>query len=317
MRKSGVVLAPSKPFLLTGKFSNSFGSLLSSVLTGFGATHPWLSLLGAGQWSVGWLGTQTWQSSAQSASPIQVDRASPPVSPRQQGVAGGSGTSLTMFLSSPGRRYGSVYSAANGRSDAESGSESSRRTSRQPSLESRRSLDLSDRWVHTCAVCRVPSQSAVVGPCSHGEANTSPGKGGLVPPSPPRIGLVQGQHWDAPGVPPAPLATAPHTSHEVTFHHPAPACWHCDCLAALLPVPCPASGCGTGPLGSHVPPPVPGHLLGCACLDKSFVIWDPVMCQEHLSQLWPRSGWGSVEFPGVSCVSCIPVPQVLLPKVPG
>ncbi|XP_041321200.1 protein unc-13 homolog A-like [Pyrgilauda ruficollis] len=85
----------------------------------------------------------------------------------------------------PIRRYGSVDSAANGRSDAESGSESSRRTSRQPSLESRRSLDLSDRWVATCAVCRVPSQSAVVGPCSHGEANTSPGKGGLVPPSPP------------------------------------------------------------------------------------------------------------------------------------
>ncbi|XP_041879255.1 protein unc-13 homolog A isoform X10 [Corvus kubaryi] len=44
----------------------------------------------------------------------------------------------------PIRRYGSVDSAANGRSDAESGSESSRRTSRQPSLESRRSLDLSD-----------------------------------------------------------------------------------------------------------------------------------------------------------------------------
>ncbi|XP_053149036.1 protein unc-13 homolog A-like isoform X3 [Hemicordylus capensis] len=44
----------------------------------------------------------------------------------------------------PIRRYGSVESAANGRSDAESASESSRRTSRQPSLESRRSLDLSD-----------------------------------------------------------------------------------------------------------------------------------------------------------------------------
>ncbi|KAK4807906.1 hypothetical protein QYF61_011771 [Mycteria americana] len=44
----------------------------------------------------------------------------------------------------PIRRYGSVDSAANGRSDAESASESSRRTSRQPSLESRRSLDLSD-----------------------------------------------------------------------------------------------------------------------------------------------------------------------------
>ncbi|XP_013930253.1 PREDICTED: protein unc-13 homolog A-like, partial [Thamnophis sirtalis] len=44
----------------------------------------------------------------------------------------------------PGRRYGSVESAANGHSDAESASGSSRRTSRQPSLESRRSLDLSD-----------------------------------------------------------------------------------------------------------------------------------------------------------------------------
>lgn len=127
--------------------------------------------------------------------PHPVDRASLPASPQQQGVAGGGGvapgSSLTMFLSSPGRRYGSVDSAANGRSDAESGSESSRRTSRQPSLESRRSLDLSDRWVATCAVCRVPSQSAVVGPCSHGEANTSLGKGGLVPRSPPRIGLLQ------------------------------------------------------------------------------------------------------------------------------
>ncbi|KAM9174386.1 protein unc-13 homolog A [Mergus octosetaceus] len=41
----------------------------------------------------------------------------------------------------PIRRYGSVDSAAN---DAESASASSRRTSRQPSLESRRSLDLSD-----------------------------------------------------------------------------------------------------------------------------------------------------------------------------
>ncbi|XP_063145251.1 protein unc-13 homolog A [Candoia aspera] len=44
----------------------------------------------------------------------------------------------------PIRRYGSVDSAANGHSDAESASGSSRRTSRQPSLESRRSLDLSD-----------------------------------------------------------------------------------------------------------------------------------------------------------------------------
>ncbi|KYO35979.1 unc-13-like protein A isoform D [Alligator mississippiensis] len=44
----------------------------------------------------------------------------------------------------PIRRYDSVDSATNGRSDAESASESSRRTSRQYSLESRRSLDLSD-----------------------------------------------------------------------------------------------------------------------------------------------------------------------------
>ncbi|XP_066491694.1 protein unc-13 homolog A [Tiliqua scincoides] len=48
------------------------------------------------------------------------------------------------YADRPIRRYGSVESAANGRSDAESASESSRRTSRQPSLESRRSLDLSD-----------------------------------------------------------------------------------------------------------------------------------------------------------------------------
>ncbi|XP_038240219.1 protein unc-13 homolog A isoform X17 [Dermochelys coriacea] len=44
----------------------------------------------------------------------------------------------------PIRRYDSVDSATNGPSDAESASESSRRTSRQFSLESRRSLDLSD-----------------------------------------------------------------------------------------------------------------------------------------------------------------------------
>ncbi|CAI5799117.1 Hypothetical predicted protein [Podarcis lilfordi] len=44
----------------------------------------------------------------------------------------------------PMRRYGSVDSAANGHSDAESASGSSRHTSRQPSLESRRTLDLSD-----------------------------------------------------------------------------------------------------------------------------------------------------------------------------
>ncbi|XP_039190708.1 protein unc-13 homolog A isoform X7 [Crotalus tigris] len=44
----------------------------------------------------------------------------------------------------PIRRFGSVDSAANGHSDAESASGSSRHTSRQPSLESRRSLDLSD-----------------------------------------------------------------------------------------------------------------------------------------------------------------------------
>lgn len=60
----------------------------------------------------------------------------------------------------PGRRFGSVDSAANGHSDAESASGSSRRTSRQPSLESRRSLDLSDRWVFLlffllCTFCRV------------------------------------------------------------------------------------------------------------------------------------------------------------------
>ncbi|XP_074834518.1 protein unc-13 homolog A-like isoform X1 [Carettochelys insculpta] len=44
----------------------------------------------------------------------------------------------------PIRRYDSVESATNGHSDAESASESSRRTSHQYSLESRRSLDLSD-----------------------------------------------------------------------------------------------------------------------------------------------------------------------------
>lgn len=31
------------------------------------------------------------------------------------------------------------------------------------------------------------------------------------------------------------------------------------------------SGCGTGPLGTQMPPPVAGQLLGCACLGKSFM----------------------------------------------
>ncbi len=43
------------------------------------------------------------------------------------------------------RRYDSLDSATNGRSDIDSGSGSSRRTSRQYSLDSRHSL--SDRWV--------------------------------------------------------------------------------------------------------------------------------------------------------------------------
>lgn len=62
-------------------------------------------------------------------------------------------------LSLDGRRYDSADSATNGRSDVESVSGSSRLTSRQHSLESRQSLDLSDRWVSPemlqCECCRV------------------------------------------------------------------------------------------------------------------------------------------------------------------
>lgn len=68
----------------------------------------------------------------------------------------------------PGRRYDSVDSATNGPSDAESASESSRRASRQFSLESRRSLDLSERWVSTLSLALCLMQRAVVGPCRPG-----------------------------------------------------------------------------------------------------------------------------------------------------
>lgn len=231
------------------------------------------------------------------------------------------GSSLTMFLSSPGRRYGSVDSAANGRSDAESGSESSRRTSRQPSLESRRSLDLSDRWVATCAVCRVPSQSAVVGPCSHGEANTSPGKGGLVPRSPPRIGLLQGQHWGAPGVPPALwcslLLLHPGSWGDISASWSRLLALQLSGSTAARSLSC--QRVWDWALGdSNATPCSWSPARVCLSGQKPHaVIWDPAMCQGPLSQLWPRSGWGGVGFPGMSCVSCIPVPQMLLPKVPG
>lgn len=51
------------------------------------------------------------------------------------------------------RRYDSIDSTVSGRTDLESTSESSQMTSRQCSLESRHSLDLSDRWVNLCAAC--------------------------------------------------------------------------------------------------------------------------------------------------------------------
>ena len=51
----------------------------------------------------------------------------------------------TSLPAPPTRRYDSLDSATNGRSDIDSGSGSSRRTSRQYSLDSRHSL--SDRWV--------------------------------------------------------------------------------------------------------------------------------------------------------------------------
>lgn len=99
---------------------------------------------------------------AQGASPVPRTEPPQPRSPQRRGDAGARRVAAAARRRDlahhrlpllPGRRYGSVDSAAN---DAESASASSRRTSRQPSLESRRSLDLSDRWVASSsrAVCR-------------------------------------------------------------------------------------------------------------------------------------------------------------------
>ncbi len=61
----------------------------------------------------------------------------------------------------PTRRYDSLDSATNGRSDLDSASGSSRRTSRQYSLDSRHSL--SDRWV---SVAPTPPLSSTFSSCS-------------------------------------------------------------------------------------------------------------------------------------------------------
>lgn len=63
----------------------------------------------------------------------------------------------------PPRRYDSLDSATNGRSDLDSASGSSRRTSRQYSLDSRRSL--SDRWV-SVAPSLHPSLPAAAPACN-------------------------------------------------------------------------------------------------------------------------------------------------------
>lgn len=297
MRNSGVVLAPSKPFLLTAKFSNSFGSL------------PLLCPHWVRGCPLRGGGTQTRQSSAPSSSTVQVDRGSLAVSPALQGVAGGSGSCLTVFLSSPGRRYGSIDSAAIGRSDAESGSESSRRTSRQPSLESRRSLELSDRWVTTCAVCRVPRRvlcsllAAVVRP--------TPVLARAAPCQPPH--LAQGCSRCPPGPGMSPLGAAA----RFLRCHPSVLALGVSASTAACSLSCQrvwdqALGDSNATPWSWSPARV--------CLSRQkphAVIWDPVMCQGLLSQLWPGPGWGGLGFPGVSSVSCIPVPQVLLPQVPG
>lgn len=78
-------------------------------------------------------------------------------------------------LSLHGRHYDSADSATNGRSDVESVSGSSRLTSRQHSLESRQSLDLSDRWVSPkmlqCWCCRVLCSSFAHAKTGHNVVN--------------------------------------------------------------------------------------------------------------------------------------------------
>lgn len=64
----------------------------------------------------------------------------------------------------PTRRYDSLDSATNGRSDLDSASGSSRRTSRQYSLDSRQSL--SDRWVSVAPTPPPSSTSSCSSYCS-------------------------------------------------------------------------------------------------------------------------------------------------------
>lgn len=168
--------------------------------------------------------------------------------------------------------------------------------------------------------CRVPSQSAVVGPCSRGEANTSPGKGGLVPPQgaplPAPDCFAEEQHWDALGVSwprgvPSCCCTPVHRGDAPVSWSRSPARRPSGSTAFLFPV-VPA-GMGAGASGTQMPPSVSGHLPGSTWLGKSLAqcFGTLVMCQGPLSQLWPGSGRGGE---GISrhepCLlhSCAPSP---------
>lgn len=266
-----MVLAPSLSFSL-----ESFQALLSHhpplSSPGFRTRKPRLSLLGAELAGCGVAGdadvavgratgrdacpalcprgrsTAQFLASIQPKVPAPSTRTEPPCQHPHggrgcRGAAGG-GERGTWNLADhlpllPGRRYGSVDSAANGRSDAESASESSRRTSRQPSLESRRSLDLSDRWVATSsrAVCRRrvlwSVLAAVVRPTPVPARAASCRR--RVPLSPPRTALQRsstGMLWASLG----PVASLPAAAPQFIGampQYPGPARRHGDRLAAL------------------------------------------------------------------------------------
>lgn len=240
--------------------------------------------------------TAQFLSSIQPKVPAPSTRTEPPLpaSPRQQRMPGRGGwwwrgaRNLADHLPLlPGRRYGSVDSAANGRSDAESASESSRRTSRQPSLESRRSLDLSDRWVATssCAMCRRrvlwSVLAAMVRPTPVSARAASCRR--RVPLSPPRtalqrssVGMLQASLGPVASL----LAAAPQLMGAMP-QHSGPAHRHSDRLAALLPVPCHASGYGSWGLGDS---------------NATLRFWSPP--REHLAGQKPRAViWDSHDVP--------------------
>uniref|UniRef100_A0A8U8CLC0 Uncharacterized protein n=1 Tax=Geospiza parvula TaxID=87175 RepID=A0A8U8CLC0_GEOPR len=111
--------------------------------------------------------TEGRMSPTQSASPIQVDRASLPASPRQQGVAGGGGTSLTMFLSSPGRRSFAMATLSQGTSGSPSCSlrPAGGMGAAPPSL-----VLCWEVTGHVCA-CREPAEEEVQDPKARAKAN--------------------------------------------------------------------------------------------------------------------------------------------------